>query len=86
MDMALGPSEIADLRERALQARREAKDAEADAVSTMLRSPGGGTHRYFYDDRMERVKVLQVRAQRLEDEVGRHEDEARRIRNNRKSR
>lgn len=83
MDMALGPSELAGMRERAQQARREAKDAEADAVSTMLRSPGGGTHRYFYDDRMERVKVLQGRAQRLEDEVRRHEDEARRIRNTR---
>src|SRR5699024_121380 len=56
----------------------EAEDAEADAVSTMLRSPGGGTHRYFYDDRMDRVKVLQGRAQRLEAEARRHEDEARR--------
>ena len=32
MDMALGPSELAGMRERAQQARHEAEDAEADAA------------------------------------------------------
>ena len=79
MDMALGPSELAGMRERAQQARHEAEDAEADAVSTMLRSPGGGTHRYFYDERMERVDMLRALGKQLENEARRHEDEARRI-------
>ena len=55
MDMALGPIEIGDMRDRARQVLHEADDAEAEAGAYLIRSGGGGTFRQFYDERMERV-------------------------------
>ena len=43
MDMALGPIEIADMRDRARQVLHEADDAEAEAGAYLIRSGGGGT-------------------------------------------
>ena len=77
MSMALGPIEIADMRDRARQVLHEADDAEAGAY--LIRSGGGGTFRQFYDERMERVDKLRALGKQLEDEALRHEDEARRI-------
>ena len=79
MDMALGPIEIADMRERARQVLHEADDAEAQAGAYLIRSGGGGTFRQFYDERMERVDMLRALGKQLENEARRHEDEARRI-------
>ncbi|TDP79752.1 hypothetical protein DEU31_0164 [Brachybacterium sp. AG952] len=84
MDMALGPIEIADMRDRARQVLHEADDAEAEAGAYLIRSGGGGTFRQFYDERMERVDKLRALGKQLEDEALRHEAEARRIRNSKK--
>lgn len=80
MDMALGPIEIADMRDRARQVLHEADDAEAEAGAYLIRSGGGGTFRQFYDERMERVDKLRAPGKLLEEEARRHEDEARKIR------
>lgn len=42
MDRALGPIEIADMRDRARQVLHEADDAEAEAGAYLIRSGGGG--------------------------------------------